>query len=62
MAVNHPFVSEPFPLGDRGSMATDDQFEAMHIVAHQAAMGVDVPERHAAGRETLVKAFADFLS
>ncbi len=43
-------------------MAIDDQFEAMHIAAHQAAIGVDVVERHAARCETLLKAPADFLS
>ena len=44
------------------SMAIDDQFEGKHVPVHQAAIGGKVLERHAARRETLLEAPADFFS
>src|SRR5215470_7363516 len=40
----------------------DNQLEAMEIAVHQAAIGREVFERHAARRETMLEVIADFLS
>ena len=53
-------LAPPFALDRRRPV--DNQLKALDITVHQAAIGSEVLERHAARRETLLEVPADFFA